>query len=229
MELPELIEAMTKVAESLELPLDVDETLERIVWIAAEAIPGIDHISISVTDNRGRIHTLAPTDPVTVRADELQYSLRQGPCYEAVAGAPMVQVDDLATDLRWPDYGPKAAAAFGLGAQLAFQFNAEPDVRGALNLYANQAQQLDHETRQLGAMFARLVAIALGWGRSDETMHEALATRSQIGQAIGILMEHYRLDPDRAFAFLVRTSQTTNVKLHDVAAGIVADVIAKAE
>jgi hypothetical protein len=41
-------------------------------------------------------------------------------------------------------------------------------------------------------------------------------------------MERYRLDPDRAFAFMVRTSQTANIKLRDVAAGIVEDTINQA-
>ncbi len=125
--------------------------------------------------------------------------------------------------------GRTTAAPFGLGSQLSFQFHAEPHAHGALNLYANQPGRIDGETRQLGAMYARLVAIALGWVRHDETMAKALAARTEIGQAIGILMERYRLDPDRAFGFLIRTSQTTNVKLHEVAAGVVADTIAKAE
>jgi hypothetical protein len=70
----------------------------------------------------------------------------------------VLQVDDLATDLRWPVYGPKAAATFGLGSQLAFQFRAEPHARGALNLYADQPHAIDLETRQLGKMFAGLVS-----------------------------------------------------------------------
>jgi AmiR/NasT family two-component response regulator len=39
-----------------------------------------------------------------------------------------------------------------------------------------------------------------------------------IGQAKGILMERFRLTPDRAFALLARASQDTNVKLREVAA-----------
>lgn len=34
-------------------------------------------------------------------------------------------------------------------------------------------------------------------------------------------MERYGLDSDRAFAFLVRVSQSGNVKLRDVADGII--------
>lgn len=45
---------------------------------------------------------------------------------------PMVQVDDLATDPRWPLYGQRVSAMLGLGSQVAFQFHAEPHARGAL-------------------------------------------------------------------------------------------------
>jgi hypothetical protein len=42
-------------------------------------------------------------------------------------------------------------------------------------------------------------------------------------------MERYRLDPDRAFAFLVRTSQNGNVRLSEVAATLIADTTRQAE
>jgi|SRR5215207_4576249 len=226
MEMPQLLEVMEEVSDSLRFPMDLDQTLQQITATAADTIPAIDHVSISVTSKDGRIQTLAPTDIVAVRADELQYELRQGPCLSAFS-QPVVHVDDVADDPRWPLYGPKAAA-LGLGSQVGFQFLAEPHARGALNLYANQPHSIDLDARQLGAMFANLVAAALGWSRETATLTEALSTRSTIGQAIGIVMERYHLDPDRAFTFLVRTSQTGNVKLRDVAAELIEDTIRKA-
>ncbi|WP_433004310.1 GAF and ANTAR domain-containing protein [Kribbella sp. CA-294648] len=225
----ELIEVVSEVASALQLPMDLEPTLERITHAAVDALPGIDHASISVTTRGGRIETLAPTDEIAIRADELQYELREGPCYQAALSEPVVQVDDLSCDPRWPDYGPKAAASFGLRSQLAFQFCAEPHARGALNLYANKPHEITPDTRMLGALFARLAAVALGWGRQDESLTHALVTRERIGQAVGIVMERYKLDPDRAFAFLVRVSQTGNIKLHDVATGLIAEAAAKAE
>jgi AmiR/NasT family two-component response regulator len=41
--------------------------------------------------------------------------------------------------------------------------------------------------------------------------------RKVIGIAMGILMERYSIDPDRAFTVLQRYSQTNNIKLRDVA------------
>jgi hypothetical protein len=228
MELDELIAVVNEVAASLQLPMDLEATLNRNTRSAAEATPGIDHASISVTTKGGRIQTLAPTDAVATRADQLQYELLRD------RATRLSRVSRWCRSTTWlricagRSTGPKAAAEFGIGSPLSFQFHAEPNVRGALNLYAGEPDQIDRETRQLGAMFARLVAIALGWGRHDESLSHALASRAQIGQAVGILMERYRLDPDRAFGFLVRVSQTGNVKLREVACGIIADTVAKA-
>ncbi|HEY3559455.1 MAG TPA: GAF and ANTAR domain-containing protein [Kribbella sp.] len=224
-----LLGVMDQVAESLQFPIDLDETLGIITAGAVAAMPGIEYASISLTRRDGRIETLAPTDVVAVKADELQYELSEGPCLDAALEEPVVRVDDIRTDPRWPAYGPRVAKELGIGAQIAFQFRAEPHVRGGVNLYSGEPGTLTDETQQLGFLFANLVAVALGWSRQDETMTQALGNRDVVGKAIGIVMERYRLDPDRAFSFLLRTSQAGNIKLRDVAAGIVADAIERTE
>src|SRR5215510_3827336 len=50
----------------------------------------------------------------------------------------------------------------------------------------------------------------------------ALESRTVIGQAVGIVMERHQVSEDRAFAYLVRMSQTNNVKLRQVAQSLVA-------
>jgi ANTAR domain-containing protein/GAF domain-containing protein len=225
----EVAEAMSEVAASLQTPMDLDETLALITRSAADTIPGIVEASISITTRSGEIETLAPTGPLVLRADFLQYELGEGPCLDAALEQPVVVVEDLANDQRWPDFGPKAAA-LGFGSQVAFQFEATgPNTRGALNLYAGEPHAIDHDSVQLGAMFASQIAVALGWARQDESMNEALATRNLIGQAVGILMERYKLDSERAFAFLVRLSQTSNTKLREIAGSLVAQVNDSAE
>jgi ANTAR domain/GAF domain len=224
-----LVEVMAQVAESLRFPAETQDALEAITRGAVEAVPGIEHASISITAADGQIQTLAPTDILAVHADELQYELGEGPCLSAVLDDPVVQVDDIRNDLRWPAYGPRVAKQLGIGSQLAFQFRAEPHARGGLNLYSGRPYAITAETRQIGALFANLAAVAMGWTRQTRSLTDALETRTMIGQAIGVLMERYRLDTDRAFAFMVRTSQSGNIKLRDVAAGIVEDAISKAE
>jgi hypothetical protein len=224
----DVADAMAEVAAALRAPMDLDETLKLITRSASDTIPGVIEASISVTTREGRIETLAPTGPLVIRADHLQYELHEGPCMDAALEQPIVVVGDLATDPRWPDFGPKAAT-LGFGSQVAFQFRAEPHTRGALNLYAQEVDAIDQDAVHLGSMFASQVAVAMGWARQDETLNEALATRNVIGQAVGIVMERYRLDADRAFAFLVRLSQTGNTKLRVVAAALVDQTNTNAE
>jgi hypothetical protein len=224
----DVADAMAEVAAALRAPMDLDETLKLITRSASDTIPGVIEASISVTTREGRIETLAPTGPLVIRADHLQYELHEGPCMDAALEQPIVVVGDLATDPRWPDFGPKAAT-LGFGSQVAFQFRAEPHTRGALNLYAQEVDAIDQDAVHLGSMFASQVAVAMGWARQDETLNEALATRNVIGQAVGIVMERYRLDSDRAFAFLVRLSQTGNTKLRVVATALVDQTNANAE
>ena len=52
-------------------------------------------------------------------------------------------------------------------------------------------------------------------------LRQALQTNRTTGTAVGIVMTRYDLDPDRAFKALVRTSQQTNRKVHDIAAEVV--------
>ena len=77
------------------------------------------------------------------------------------------------------------------------------------------------DAEDIASLFATHAAIALGHARDYDNLQTALATRKIIGQAIGILMERYDLDEDRAFAFLRRASSHSNVKLRDVAQELV--------
>ena len=53
-------------------------------------------------------------------------------------------------------------------------------------------------------------------------LEAAIASRTIIGQAEGILMERHRLSPEQAFQRLRTTSQHLNQKLREVAAELVA-------
>ena len=68
-----------------------------------------------------------------------------------------------------------------------------------------------------------------GAGQANEAIGEAdglraaIAFRTVIGQAQGMLMARHALTPERAFAVLVRLSQHANVDLRDVAAQLTAE------
>ena len=196
-----------------------EAALEILAASAAGNIPGVDFVSITVNRPDQSMCTVASTDPLAEQADSLQYELGEGPCYAAVTDDRFVLVNDLAAASDFPRYGPKAAA-LGLGAQAAIQLlhNGE---RAGLNLYARHAGAFDRSTVELAELFATQGAALLGYAQQVEQLSEALHTRTDIGTATGILMERYTIDQNAAFAFLVRTSQSRNIKVRDLARHVI--------
>ena len=80
------------------------QTLDKVVLVATEIIRGCDLVGISVV-HPGGIDTPAGSDEALNRIDELQFTLKEGPCFDALHSHETVQSGDLATD----DAGPNGA------------------------------------------------------------------------------------------------------------------------
>ncbi len=98
------------------------------------------------------------------------------------------------------------------------------DTLEALNLHAPTAGAFTEDSETIGLIFATHAAVALAAAQQEHQLTTALASRNIIGQAKGIVMERFHLDATRAFALIARLSQKENIKLHDIAAKLVADV-----
>jgi GAF domain-containing protein len=214
--------ALTSAAEAIHSPRNLEETLDAIVRAAQDAVPGINHAGISISHRDGKIETLAGTDQLVWELDSVQYDLMEGPCVDSVKSQPVVVLEHAAeaNDPRWPNYLPRAVQA-GLRSQLALRLNVDGETFGGLNLYSTASPTIDAAAAQIAQLFATHAAIALGWVRHDEQLNEALSTRKVIGQAIGIIMQKYQIDEDRAFHFLTRASSTSNIKLRLIAQELV--------
>jgi hypothetical protein len=81
-----------------------------------------------------------------------------------------------------------------------------------------RASRLDIKLIEL---FAALAAITLAEAQRADHPREAITSRDLIGQAKGIIMERYKVSDQAAFAALVRTSQTLNMKLTSLARHLV--------
>ena len=212
--------ALTEAAKAVNAPRSVPETLEAIVRAARDSLPGFDHVGVSVSHRNGTIETLAGTDQLVWDLDALQYELGQGPCVDSIHEQAVVVVQELRHEQRWPQYVPRALRA-GLQAQLGLRLYNEDETLGGLNLYSTSSEGVSDEAIQIAELFASHASIALGRSRHEHQLNEALLTRKTIGQAVGIVMERYQVDEDRAFHFLVRASTTSNVKLREVAQRLV--------
>jgi GAF domain-containing protein len=196
-----------------------EAALHDVVVSAAENIGGVDFASISLRAKDRTLHTLAATDPVAEQIDVIQYELREGPCYAAVTGDRLKLVNHLEAAIEFPRYGPRAAE-LGVRSQLAIQLFHDGEQAG-LNLYARRAQAFDRSTLELAELFATQAAALLEYAEQVEQLSEAIHTRTDIGIAVGILMERYTIDRNQAFSVLVRYSNQRNVKLRMLAQQVI--------
>jgi hypothetical protein len=201
-------------------PGDLDDTLKQITAAAVELLPEVQYSSITILRPDGSLSTAAPTDPILLDLDGEQYRLREGPCFEAATHTDQVVSSDLDADERFPRYG-QVAADMGIHAQIGVRLFDTPKSNGALNLYSTQTGAFE-DVQSLSALFAHQAGMAISYAHQIGTLHEAVQTRTTIGQAVGIVMERYNLNDERAFAFLKRLSSHRNVKLRLVAQEIIA-------
>lgn len=215
--------AMSSEAMSLPEISARDAALTSLAASAAENIPGVDFVSITVHEPDHALHTAAATDPWAEWADALQYDLREGPCYAAVTHERFVLVNDLAASMEFPRYAPRVVI-LGVGAQAAIQL-VDGKRRAGLNLYARTAGSFDRSTVQFAELFAAQAGAILGYADQVEQLSQALHTRTDIGTAVGILMERYRINRHQAFAFLTRESQDRNIKVRVLAQHVIDDTM----
>jgi GAF domain-containing protein len=214
---PDIGEAIAAAARAMNQHQSLEETLQTIAEVARDSVPGFDQVGISTLHKNGEVRTRAFTGELVLRLDKIQYSLGEGPCVDTLRDSDVVVAPGVRHDQRWPRYVPQAVE-LGLRSQLAVKLYLDDEgTLGGINFYSTISDEIDQDVPALARMFAVHSAIALGHAHERETLSEALQSRKVIGQAIGIVMERYQMNEDRAFAFLVRASSHANIKLRDVA------------
>lgn len=175
----------------------------------------------------GELFTVATTDRLAWDADQVEYDTEGGPCVEALRQGLDTGLIDLRTETRWPAW---SAVSTMLGFQSAAGIPAEvtPGQRIALNLYSVEPDAFTGEPVRRARLFAEELARTLPTALriTEQTqlaaqLQEALASRSTIDQALGVLMAQNRCTRDVAFGILRRASQHRNLKLREVAAAVI--------
>jgi GAF domain-containing protein len=194
----------------------IDELLDRIVGLARGSVPGAEHAGVSVSRVGQGVATLAATDELVRACDRVQNDLGEGPCLDAQHGEQFVLVPDMESEIRWPAFAA-AAREMGVRSMLACELPMARDQISALNFHASSPDVFTEESVAIGTAFAIQAGIALAAADREHHLQTAIGTREVIGQALGILMERYRVTATQAFDMLVHASQTRHVKLRDLA------------
>ena len=214
------IRQLAEAARSMQEKTGTQEMLDEAVLVATEIIEGCDLAGMSIVNPRG-IDTPAGSGDVLKRLDSLQFELQEGPCFDALRTHEIVLARDLATDARWPNWGPLVAEEIGVGSIVSYRLFTADDTLGAMNLYSLRADAFDTEDIYNGGALAAHVAVALAEAQNVTHLETAITIRTVIGRAEGILMERFDLSAAQAFAVLRRVSQHRNIKLNRVAEELV--------
>lgn len=203
-------------------PGDIEATLQELTQVALEAV-GSDMAGLTVRDERGRPTTVVFTDRMVPEIDQAQYDSDRGPCLDASRTRTVFEIEDMASDGRWPEFA-RAAVEHGIHSSLSIPVVAASNGLGALNFYGRGRASFDGRKRAVAELMAGQCSItALYWQHANQAagLAAAMESRATIEQAKGILMGVTGCSPDDAFDLLRQQSQAENRKLRDIAQEIV--------
>lgn len=192
------------------------ERLELAVGAAVELVEPCLHAGITLFRD-GECHTLAGSSEIPSMVNKLQNEMGEGPCHIPGREDETVVCTDLARDLRWPDWGRRVHVELGLGSSMSLLVLTDRDHYGTLSLYFGEPHAFGPDDLAIAQALAGHLAVSLAASREIDGLGAALASRTVIGQAEGIVMERLSVDADQALAYLKRVSSHTNTKLVQVA------------
>jgi GAF domain-containing protein len=164
-----------------------------------------------------------------VRVVELfELQAEEGPCLDAYrSGAAIVNQDLTKVGSRWPNFTPVALDA-GFQSVHALPMRLRGVIIGALNLFRAEQGDLEESDVVAGQALADVATIAILHHRAaseaqlvNEQLTLALNSRIIIEQAKGVLAERIGLDMDQAFVRLRKYARDHNLRLVDVAHGVI--------
>lgn len=199
-------------------PPPTESVAHRIASLALAVVP-CDAAAVMVPDASGR-PALAATSPEAMEALGLPGGPGAGLTLADVGPAAHVHVRDVVDDPRWRAWG-RQVAAVGHRSVVVVPLSSRSGEPGRLELYAADPDAFDDEARLRATELGGLASVTLGVAHDRDGLRRALDARGDIGIAVGVLVERYRLTVDAAFQVLVRHSQHHNVKLRDVARRLV--------
>jgi hypothetical protein len=214
---------------------------QRGVWAAdglceaCVALFGVDAAAISLVVDGTSAGTLGASGAAARLYDELQFTVGEGPCLDAVTHRAPVLVADLAdpAEDRWPAYGP-AMLAHHIRGVYALPVMVAGEYMGALELFFGDPVVLTAEQLTGALMAAELAQLPLldllgeeqllaGVTDPDSDAWAELNTlcRVEVSQATGMLVAQLEVGAAEALVRLRGHAYATGRSVTDVARDII--------
>jgi hypothetical protein len=203
---------------------------ERIAALCVKML-GVSGAGICLATTAGNRGVVCATDDIAARIEDLQFTLGEGPCMDAVQTGTPVMVADLreADDLvveRWPAFMEGASGA-GVRAMFALPLQIGAISVGALDLYRDRPGDLSADELAAALLAADAAAVALlhleagssGPFTDDAATHSAY--RAEVHQATGMVQVQLGIPAEEAFLMIRARAFASGRPLADVATDVV--------
>lgn len=209
---------------------DIKGILQGVTGFAASALGTATGapVDCAITlRRRKRTATVAGSSDKAILLDQVEQSLGQGPCLDALNNGRPEVLANVATDTTWPDYS-RELAAHGCHSALGVPMPLGETSEAVLNFFAPEPGMFTPAVIEEAAAFADVAGSTLRLAIRIETVEqlntdlkEAMASRSVIDLACGVIMAQSHCTQEQAFALLNKASSHRNEKVRAVAADIV--------
>jgi GAF domain-containing protein len=227
-----LARTLVQLADTLVADYDVIEVLTLLTDCCVDVLD-VAAAGIMLAGPEGGLRVMASSSE-TMRVLELfEVQAQEGPCLDCYRTAKPVVNQDLATvNGRWPRFAAEAMAA-GFHSVHALPMRLRGAVIGALNLFRQTPGDLREADVEAAQALADVATIAILQHRAtleaqvvNDQLNHALNSRIVIEQAKGMVAERLGLNMERAFTTLRGHARNHNLRLVDVAQGVISGTVA---
>jgi len=222
-----LARTFVEVADTLVDEFDIVDFLSGLATRCVELFDTVE-AGLMVAEAAGAVQVVASSSHQMHLLELFEVQHEQGPCLDCYRTGEAVDCSDLSNAAdRWPTFAPEAVAA-GFSSAHALPMRLRNEVIGSLNLLRRPSGSLDAADLVAAQALADVATIGILQHRAAEEarmlaeqLQYALNSRVTIEQAKGVLSERAGIDAEDAFAALRRYARNHNLRLVDVAHGVV--------
>ena len=206
------------------------DAVGRVCRACARLLP-VGGAAVSIMTDQGHREIVYASDVVSTALAELQFSLGEGPCFEAHTTGGPVMVPDLAGGLApaWPMFATQAAE-YSVAALFTFPVQIGAIRLATLDTYRATPGSLTARELATALQVADIAALALSglmagdgsWLDSDGWLEGSATRHREVHQATGMLVVQLDLPAAAALATMRAYAFGDGRPLVEVAADIVA-------
>jgi GAF domain-containing protein len=227
-----LARTLVELADTLVDDFDVVELLTLLTDRCVEVLD-VAAAGLMLVAPEGDLRVMASSSEAMRVLELFELQSQEGPCLDCFRTGQQVVNQDLAPlNSRWPRFAAEALEA-GFHSVHALPMRLRGTTIGALNLFHIHPGEMKHDDVELAQAFADVATITILQHRAaleaqeiNEHLNHALNSRIVIEQAKGMVGERENLNMEQAFSTMRNYARKHNLRLVDVAHGIIAGTLA---